>query len=406
MFNSSSRNLNLLIDKLFDILRESGFSTEDIIKDARIDLSKPIPEIDLPRIFDYAYNYTKDEALMIKLGQRVDVTYFGSFGFALMSCSDFTEAVKLLNRYHSLLGSGINFNVLLDSHNSKHTLRVSISILNNLQKKLLTELIISQAIYLLKIITNNDQLKFKIGFQHKGVKNKELYESILKCNVEFNQLHNEISIPIDLRKEKLVSANSAVHIIFEEQCEKLLRDLNKVENFSAAARRILLQAGDDLPDSLDLQRRVDAEIWGALEKVGGFSKDMITRLKYRKLLKVCLSRRKEDLSRNQIDALISIVKDPQTRREMEDDLAARAGLSPGYVAIDVPSIKILLSEPRMSQVDVRVMGDDGKIRWLREVTPMAEALRKRQVSQEAVYVMTLPGNEARVADIAERRLFS
>ena len=58
----------------------------------------------------------------------------------------------------------------------------------------------------------------------------------------------EISVPIDLSKEKLVSANSAVHIIYEEQCERLLRDLNKVENFSAATRRILLQAGDDLPD--------------------------------------------------------------------------------------------------------------------------------------------------------------
>ena len=34
----------------------------------------------------------------------------------------------------------------------------------------------------------------------------------------------------------------------EEQCEKLLRDLNKIENFSAAVRRILLQAGGDLPD--------------------------------------------------------------------------------------------------------------------------------------------------------------
>ena len=170
--------------------------------------------------------------------------------------------------------------------------------------------------------------------------------------------------------------------------------------------RAVERAGDNLPDSLDLQRRVDAEVWGALAKAGDFSKDMITRLKYRRLLKVCLSRRKEDLSGNQIDALISIVKDPQSRREMEDDLAIRAGLSPGYVAIDIPSIKILLSEPRMSQVDVRVMGDDGKTRWLREVTPMAEALRKRQVSQEAVYVMTLPGSEAKVAEIAERRLFS
>ena len=247
MLNSSNRNINLLVDKLLDISRESGFSTEDIIKLAQIDLSKPIQEFEFPRIIDYLYNYTKDEALMIKLGQRVDVTYFGSFGFALMSCSDFTEAIKLINRYQLLLGTGINFIVLSDSHNSKYTLRISINILSNLQKKLVTELIISQSIYLLKIITN-EKLKFKISFQYEGINNKELYESILKCDVEFNQLHNEISIPVDISKEKLISANSAAHIIYEEQCEKLLRDLNKIENFSAAARRILLQAGDDLPD--------------------------------------------------------------------------------------------------------------------------------------------------------------
>ena len=248
MFDTANRNLNLLVDKLLDISRESGFSTEDIIKHAKIDLKKPIQEIDTPRIINNVYNYTKDEALMVKLGQRVDVTYFGSFGFALMSCSSFSEAIKLINRYQLLLGTGINLNVLSDSHNPQYTLRVSISILSNLQKKLLTELIISQSIYLLRIITNNDKLKFTISFQHEGINNKELYESILKCNVKFNQLHNEISVPIDLSKEKLVSANSAVHIIYEEQCERLLRDLNKVENFSAATRRILLQAGDDLPD--------------------------------------------------------------------------------------------------------------------------------------------------------------
>ena len=250
MFNSlhRHRNLNLLVEKLLDISRESGFSTDDIVKHAKIDLSKPIQEVEIPRIVECIYNYTKDEALMIKLGQRVDVTYFGSFGFALMSCSNFKAVTKLINRYRLLLGSGLNLNTSYDSHKSKSTLRVSIGILKNLQKRLITELVISQAIYLLKIITNNDKLKLKVTFQHEGVNNKELYESILKCDVEFNQLHNEISLPIDLIKEKLVSANSAVYIIFEEQCERLLRDLNKIENFSAAARRILLQAGDEFPD--------------------------------------------------------------------------------------------------------------------------------------------------------------
>ena len=86
MFNSSHRNLNILVDKLLDISRESGFSTDDIIKHAKIDLSKPIQEIEIAGIIDYIYNYTKDEALMIKLGQRLDLTFFGSFGFC---CSTF-----------------------------------------------------------------------------------------------------------------------------------------------------------------------------------------------------------------------------------------------------------------------------------------------------------------------------
>ena len=169
--------------------------------------------------------------------------------------------------------------------------------------------------------------------------------------------------------------------------------------------RAVERAGDDLPDSIDLQRRVDAEIWGALDKAGGFSRDMITRLKYRNLLKVCLSRRKDDMSPEQIEKLVSIANDLRSRREIEDDIAFRAGLEPGYVAIDVPSVKLLLSEPRMAQVDVKVVGDDGKTRWLKEVTPMAEALRKRQVSQEAVYVMTLPGSEKRVSEVANQILF-
>ena len=60
-------------------------------------------------------------------------------------------------------------------------------------------------------------------------------------------MHSELTIS-DISKEKLISSNSAAHIIYEEQCEKLLRDLNKIENFSAAVRRILLQARNNLPD--------------------------------------------------------------------------------------------------------------------------------------------------------------
>jgi HD superfamily phosphohydrolase len=133
---------------------------------------------------------------------------------------------------------------------------------------------------------------------------------------------------------------------------------------------------------------------------------MIRRLKYRQLLKISTSRRKQDLPEETIEKLIRLASNSSERIELEDKIAKRAGLDEGYVAIDVPSVKLLLSEPRMSQVDIRIIGDDGKTRWFKDHTPIAEALRKRQVSQEVVYVMTLPGYEKIVSRLADEHIFS
>ena len=133
---------------------------------------------------------------------------------------------------------------------------------------------------------------------------------------------------------------------------------------------------------------------------------MIRRLKYRQLLKVCLSKRKQDLNEEEVKLLTLLASDSKKRIEFEDEIARRSGLEPGYVAIDVPNIKLLLSEPRMSQVDIRIIGDDGRTRWFRDHTPLAEALRKRQVSQAVFYVMTVSGFEDKVSQISEDILFS
>ena len=170
--------------------------------------------------------------------------------------------------------------------------------------------------------------------------------------------------------------------------------------------RAVERSVDDLPDSIDLQKRVDSEIWGALYDSGKFARDMIRRLKYRQLLKISTSRRKQDLPEEIIGKLIHLASNSSERIELEDEIAKRAGLDKGYVAIDVPSVKLLLSEPRMSQVDIRIIGDDGKTRWFKDHTPIAEALRKRQVSQEVVYVMTLPGYEKIVSRLADEHIFS
>ena len=158
--------------------------------------------------------------------------------------------------------------------------------------------------------------------------------------------------------------------------------------------------------SMDLQRMVDSEIWEVLGNGGEYQKDILSRIKYRQLFKVAAVWRKEELDENNISRLIELASNSNYRREVEKRLAERSGLTEGHVAIDVPSVKLLLSEPRMAQVDIRVLGDDNQVRWFKEHTTLADALRNRQVSQAACYIMTTPGNEEVVSSIAKRVIFS
>jgi hypothetical protein len=158
-------------------------------------------------------------------------------------------------------------------------------------------------------------------------------------------------------------------------------------------------------DPLDMQRMVDAEIWQVLDQQGDYQRDIIRRIKYRQMFKVAMTRRRSDLDEEQVKFLLAIATDSQRRRALEDEIASRAKIDTGYVCIDVPSVKLLLSEPRMADVDIRVRGEDGRYRWFKEHTPMADALRTRQVSQAALYVTTLPSAVESVGKIAERLLF-
>ena len=114
----------------------------------------------------------------------------------------------------------------------------------------------------------------------------------------------------------------------------------------------------------------------------------------------------DELTPVQIERLVHLATNSDDRIQVEDEIARRSGLDSGYVCIDVPSIKLLLSEPRMAAVDVRIIGKDGRTRWFREHTPVADALRKRQVSQNAMSVITLKGYEEVVSNIAERIIYS
>lgn len=88
---------------------------------------------------------------------------------------------------------------------------------------------------------------------------------------------------------------------------------------------------------------------------------------------------------------------------LQDEIAKKAGLPPGRVILDVPIVDVLISEPRLEKVEIPALAD-GKLVRLSKLSPIAEALKKRQAPRYLLRVITAAENVQKVERAASKVL--
>lgn len=156
-----------------------------------------------------------------------------------------------------------------------------------------------------------------------------------------------------------------------------------------------------------LVRNIHMETDGSLaEKLmaqGGYPGRLMTLLKYRVLYKRAFSLSMSDLKEQDVDMLLELTK-YSTRKAREEEIAARAGLHPSEVILDLPERELLISEPRINKTEVPIL-EEGRVRPLSRYSPLAKALQSRGVFDWAIMVSTPAKNRAEVAKAAQKALF-
>lgn len=150
-------------------------------------------------------------------------------------------------------------------------------------------------------------------------------------------------------------------------------------------------------EPFDFSQMVDGELVEHLKGMGDFQRDIALRLKYRRLFKRAYVRSLSEMDRGEKECLADI-----DTEEMEEEIARKAGLDEGYVIVDVPGRDILLSEPRLKKMDVKIL--DGEIKPLSGYTPLANALQMRGVTEWGIMVCCPRRDVGKVAAAAEKAL--
>ncbi len=131
-----------------------------------------------------------------------------------------------------------------------------------------------------------------------------------------------------------------------------------------------------IEDYEQIYRMTDWELFSYLCSKGGFQKEIVDLLKYRKLYKRCMAISRDEL--HEADGVdIKDLTNIQGVRRLEKRIAYRRHISPQKVIVDVPGEELKLSEPRLERTNVKVL-DDNKLYELSNFSPLCRALQKRQ----------------------------
>ena len=165
------------------------------------------------------------------------------------------------------------------------------------------------------------------------------------------------------------------------------------------AELMLIKAVEKSPP-FDFSQLTDCELIEKLKDFGEYQRDIVRRLKYRRLFKKAFAKSLAELNEKEKEILAEF----DDVRNIEDEIAERVGVEEGYVIVDIPGKDILLSEPRIKKVDIKIL-DNGKLQPLSNFTPLANALQLRGITDWAIMVCCPEEYREKVSRSAKRILF-
>ena len=171
------------------------------------------------------------------------------------------------------------------------------------------------------------------------------------------------------------------------------------------AEMMLCKAVEHASESVleNIHIQTDARLSERLLADGGNACRIMTLLKYRHLYKRAYSMLISDLDPEQLDSLLPLTSYAK-RKEVERQIAEKAGVDESEVILDMPERELLITEPRIGKTEVPIINGD-RVRPLSKYSPLAKAIQTRSINDWAVMVSAPEARRERVQKAAEKVLF-
>lgn len=238
-----------------EVLEEYGFELTDYLEAGGLPTNllegnaQEVSEESYYALFDHLLKSVDVQGLGLKIGQKFSFADYGILGYAMLSCPTLYDAIKTIVRYQEIIGS---YYVTESLHVEKDMAYISVLCRETLlQKDLLrfeVEKSFSQWITPRVIITKAKDFRLhRVDFTFEDPGYCELYQSLFKCPVYFNQPANRLCFPAKLLNQPLDLANEATTKVCQQQCDAILKSLKQQSGLVEQIRQIVMEHPEQPP---------------------------------------------------------------------------------------------------------------------------------------------------------------
>ncbi len=215
---------------LLDLARQRGVTPTQLLEgtgmteSAMAKLGARVPEEVFSQVVERAYALTGDRALGLHLGKRLNLSAHATVGQAFMTCENLEQVLNFLLKYYRILAPALELSYLqrdgrcwITAHTPWQDERQEFSY----------EVLFAAFVHSINLLLNNPALEYRVEFPYPEPDYLEEYRELFGEDLYFMAHEARISIPDQWLEVELPSSNPALLALYEQECRRLLADLEE-----------------------------------------------------------------------------------------------------------------------------------------------------------------------------------
>lgn len=233
------------IAKLAAVLEEQGVCVDrfldgtNLTRNDILTNSICISKRQLISAYRNAISLTKDCGIGLLAGDRLGVTDYGLYGYALISSATLREALLFSIKYHQMATPTVRMSLLINDETGVSAFRMEDLIKIDSLYQFNLELQFGLVFSLFKEMAGPEFRFVEVCAKFDKAEYCETYAELFDCKIFFNQPFNELKFSSDWLDKPLLRANSITAQVTKELCDKTLIEMRSKEGLAGDVYRVI-----------------------------------------------------------------------------------------------------------------------------------------------------------------------